>query len=92
MTVYVDEVRVWPTRIACFRNGAAHLTADTLDELHAFAVRIGMRRSWFQGDGLVPHYDLTPGRHRAALAAGAVFVAAKEQARRRRASRDAEPR
>lgn len=90
MTVYVDEVRVWPTTIACFRAGSAHLTADTLDELHAFAKRIGLRRGWFQNGGLVPHYDLTPARRRAAIVAGAVPVSGKEQARRRIAIRAAE--
>ncbi len=82
MTVYVDEVRRWPTRIRCFAQGSAHLTADTLGELHALAARIGLRRAWFQG-GRIPHYDLTPAKREAAIAAGAVFVPAKEQARRR---------
>lgn len=80
--VYVDEVRRWPTTIRCLAGGSCHLTADTLDELHAVAAAIGMRRAWFQA-GRIPHYDLTPSRREAALAAGAVFVPAKEQARRR---------
>lgn len=86
MTVYVDEVRQWPTRIRCFQAGSAHLTADTLEELHALARRIGLRRAWFQ-DVRIPHYDLTASKRAAALAAGAVFVPAKEQARRRIAAR-----
>lgn len=89
MTVYVDEVRRWPTKIRCFRDGSAHLTADTVDELHMFARKILLKRAWFQDRGLVPHYDLTPARHEAALALGAVFVPAKEQARRRIAAREA---
>lgn len=86
VSVYVDEVRVWPTKVACFRKGSAHLTADTLDELHVLAESIGLRRAWFQ-DGRVPHYDLTPRRRLHALAAGADFVSAKDQARRRIAAR-----
>jgi hypothetical protein len=86
--VYVDEVRVWPTSIRCFKSGSAHLTSDDLDALHVMARRIGLRRAWFQ-DGRVPHYDLTPARREAAIAAGAVFVPAKEQARRRIAARGA---
>jgi len=35
----------------------AHLVADTLDELHAAAQRLGLKRAWFQG-GNMPHYDL----------------------------------
>lgn len=82
MTVYVDEIRRWPHARPPFHRGSCHLTADTLEELHAFAKRIGMKREWFQ-DGRVPHYDLTPGRRAEAKLAGAVFVSAKEQARRR---------
>ena len=85
--VYVDELNRWaPTRIRCFRDGSCHLTADTAEELHAFAKRLGLRRDWFQ-DGRVPHYDLTPGKRGAALVFGAVFVSAKEQARRRQLDR-----
>lgn len=43
------------------------MIADTVDELHALAARIGLKRSWFQGD----HYDLVPSKRAAALAAGA---------------------
>ena len=86
MTVMVDELRVWPTKIACFKAGAAHLTADTLDELHDFAARLGLQRRWFQS-ATIPHYDLTMGRHARALALGAVFVPAREQAIARIAAR-----
>lgn len=34
-----------------------HLVADTIEELHAFADSIGMKRKWFQ-DKRKPHYDL----------------------------------
>jgi hypothetical protein len=84
VTVYVDEFRRWgPTKLAIFRAGSSHLTADTLDELHALAQRIGLRREWFQDHRLHPHYDLTKARRAAALLAGAVFVSAKEQAEKR---------
>lgn len=32
----------------------SHLTADTYEELHALAVKIGMRRAWFQKPKLFP--------------------------------------
>ena len=86
MTVYVDEIQTWPTTIRCFRAGSCHLMADDLDELHAFAARLGMRREWFQ-PASSPHYDLTPKRRAKALELGAVFVPAREQARRRIAAR-----
>ncbi|NUP08370.1 MAG: DUF4031 domain-containing protein [Polyangiaceae bacterium] len=90
MTVYVDEFRIWHPPGAkvprCFRAGSCHLTADTLDELHAMATKVGMRRAWFQEQSM-PHYDLTEKRREAAIAAGAVFVPGREQARKRRAAR-----
>lgn len=89
MTVYVDELRRYvPSGApAVFRAGSAHLTADTLVELHAFATEIlGLKRSWFQS-ARVAHYDLTSRKHALALKCGAVFVPAKEQARRRIAAR-----
>lgn len=87
MTVYVDELHIWSTTIDCMRKGSCHLTADTLDELHEFAKKIGLRRGWFQDRRIESHYDLTPARRAKALRAGAVFVPAKEQARTRIAAR-----
>lgn len=90
MTVYVDEFSYYaPTRIRCFKSGSAHLTADSLDELHAFADKLGLRRVWFQASppSSVPHYDLTKSKHTIALQLGAVLVPAREQARRRIAAR-----
>ena len=60
MSVYVDDM------VACSRNSnwpydqACHMAADTVEELHKFARRLGLRRSWFQS-GSLPHYDLTIG-------------------------------
>lgn len=88
MTVYVDELKVWPhARHACFKRGSAHLTADTASELHAFAVALGLRIGWFQDRSVQPHYDLSPTKHALALKLGAVFVPAREQAKRRVAAR-----
>lgn len=75
MSVYVDALIPWGR----VRGGGSatewcHLIADTLDELHAFAARIGMRRSWFQSAAQhrVDHYDLTPSRRAAAVRLGAI--------------------
>ncbi len=85
MSVYVDELIRWPgPKPRCFVRGSCHLTADTLDELHAFAAKLGMKPAWFQDHRLAPHYDLTPQRRARAVELGAVEVSAKEQARRRR--------
>jgi hypothetical protein len=72
MAVYVDELfdtertKQWPYPKAC------HLTADTLDELHEFAIKVGLRRQWFQPHKRHPHYDLTEGRRRIAVRLSAV--------------------
>lgn len=83
MAVYVDELVRHPTKIRCFQAGSCHMLADTLDELHALASVIGLKRSWFQDHPRHPHYDLTAAKRAAALEAGAVFVPARAQARRR---------
>jgi len=50
------------------------LFADTLEELHLFAGRLGLHRKWFQDHRRLPHYDLTPNKRRQAVALGAVEV------------------
>ena len=65
-----------------------HLASDeSATELHAFAARIGLRRAWFQ-DKRIPHYDLTGGKLRLALAAGAESVSSRELVRRCRQERE----
>jgi hypothetical protein len=56
-----------------------HLVADTLDELHAFAESIGMKRSWFQDHPRHPHYDtISKGKKSKAIKAGAILISSKE--------------
>lgn len=81
MVVYVDGlVMTVAAEAQARRTGArhghrwCHLMADTLDELHAFAARLGMNRDWFQGD----HYDLVPPRRARALKLGAVEVTSRD--------------
>ena len=51
-----------------------HLTADSLDELHEFASKIGLKRSWFQNH-LHPHYYNLPGsKLNDAIIAGAQMI------------------
>lgn len=81
--VYVDELRRW----GLWRYGdSCHLTADTEDELHAFAARLGMRRAWFQDRRDYPHYDLTASKRARAVAMGAKEVTARERLRAMRAA------
>jgi hypothetical protein len=76
MPVYVDDLRRtvtstrWPFPWSC------HMAADTLPELHSFALRIGLRVTWFQ-DGRHPHYDLTTSKRGVAVAYGAQEVSSR---------------
>ncbi len=84
MGVFVDELRVWPHAQGPFRAGSCHMTATTVEELHAFAAGLGLRRAWFQDHRIAAHYDLTPPGREAALRRGAIFVPIREQLRARR--------
>lgn len=71
MTVYIDDMRMQadvPNAGRVLSRRWSHLTADTDEELHEFAQRLGLRRSWFQGD----HYDVTDFMRNRALAMGAI--------------------
>lgn len=84
MTVYVDELRANMTGSASFPfKKYCHLTADTLEELHTMADRIGLDRSWFQNDKQHPHYDLTSSKRAQAIQCGAEFMSGMDQAKRR---------
>jgi len=74
MTIYIDELRHYGKLWWC------HMATDSSDlsELHAMAVEIGLKRTWFQEHRRVPHYDLTSNKRELALSCGAVEVKAKE--------------
>ena len=69
MAVYVDDaVTLWRGK------RWAHLMADTLDELHAFAERLGLPRRAFQDKTSGAHYDVTADLRERAIALGAVAI------------------
>lgn len=68
MAVYVDALRDWGWRL----GPSCHLIADTNEELHEFARRLGLKRSWFQAKASGPHYDLTAGKRSLAVRLGAI--------------------
>ena len=82
--VYVDELRPYPVTHRWRYGQACHLLADSLEELHAFATKIQLRRSWFQPHDRWPHYDLTAKRRIVAVQQGAVEVTAREFVKRQR--------
>lgn len=67
MPVYVDDARIaWRGKLW------SHLVADTVEELHEFAARLGLRPEWFQRKTLYPHYDVTSSVRERAIVLGAV--------------------
>ncbi len=77
MAVYVDSMRGcisnknWKWKQCC------HLVADTEKELHQFAKILYLKRSWFQNK-TTPHYDLTVGKRKLAIAKGAIAISDKK--------------
>jgi hypothetical protein len=84
MTVYVDDFRA-EARVGGLHSRWSHMIADTPEELHEFARRIGLKPEWFQdpcvngkpraepGTRLAEnwHYDVTDSKRRQALSIGA---------------------
>jgi hypothetical protein len=64
MALYVDD-----PRHPLGRMKMCHMTADSLEELHAAADRLGLKRDWYQGPPKTerPHYDISLSRRRRAV-------------------------
>ena len=69
MTVYVDDA-VHPWR----GQRWAHLMADTLDELHTMATRLGIPRRDFQNKTSGAHSDVTSELRDRAITLGAMAI------------------
>jgi hypothetical protein len=80
MAVYVDNA-VFPWR----GRRWAHLMADELGELHAFAARLGIPRRAFQDKRSGAHYDIDEAMRTRALALGAIAVSRTDDRVRMRA-------
>lgn len=75
MTVYVDDMS------APFgRMKMCHMLADSDDELHAMADKIGVARKWWQSPAKTSgsHYDIALIKKALALEAGAVAITWKQ--------------
>jgi hypothetical protein len=94
MTVYVHKLRGQRGLLdgATPNDPWFGLTADTEDELHAFAARLGLQRNMFQPGApagspqvsVTGHYDVTEGERDRAVALGAQAITAREEAKRER--------
>lgn len=74
MSVYVDNMRAsYGTMIMC------HMLADTEEELHEMADKIGILRKWHQYPGTYKsHYDISLIKKKLAIENGAIEVTRKE--------------
>lgn len=67
MAVYVDSANI------SFRQDKwCHLLADSLDELHDFALLINVDKRWFHKNASYPHYDITVRTREIAISRGAL--------------------
>ena len=85
MTVYVHKIRGQSGLLSgrTPNDPWFGLTADTEDELHAFAARLGLPRSMFhsgtpQHVSISGHYDMTMGERNQAVALGARAITPQE--------------
>jgi len=78
VTVYVDDMKAaYRGMIMC------HMMADSTDELVAMATRIGVNSKWIQKPGTAyEHFDISLGKRKLAVSAGAVEVTRKELVRK----------
>ena len=72
MAVYVDNYQA-----AWKGMKMSHMMADTLDELHEMADKIGLKREWFQ-EHSQPHYDVSESKRQEAIVNGAIEMSARE--------------
>lgn len=70
MTVYVDQEKNKYRHMLM-----SHLVADSIDELHAMADRLGLKRRWFQvSNNGTPHYDVCQTKRALAISLGAIEI------------------
>lgn len=69
MAIYVDDP-VWPFKGKRY----CHMMTDgPVEELHQFALRLGLKRAWYQPKSH-PHYDVSEGKREEAIRLGAIAV------------------
>lgn len=75
MTVYVDDMKARYGRMVM-----CHMLADTDEELHAMADRIGVARRWWQSPAKTSgsHYDIALVKRALAVEFGAVGITWKQ--------------
>lgn len=80
--IYVDALHHYPDCGLPYTYWCHMATDGHLQELHAMAARLGLKRAWFQNKPSHPHYDLVPSKRVLALQLGAQAVDTMEMIRR----------
>jgi hypothetical protein len=77
--ILVDPLREYTTSLR-YKQWCHMVSTDSLDELHAFAAKLGLKREWAQLRPKVSaaHYDLVPSKRAIAVRLGAREVTARE--------------
>lgn len=80
MAVYVDDMHLTDLgRLG--RMKMCHMIADSDEELHAMADRIGVERKHHQAAGTArSHYDIAKSKRALAVAAGAIQITMRQSA------------
>ena len=74
--IFIDPLKLYTGKRILY----AHMVSDTsLEELHAFALSIGVKRHFFHRGN---HYDIRENEHPIAIAKGAQLVTPKELVRK----------
>jgi hypothetical protein len=83
MTIYVDPLRDYNKLMGRGLPGQwCHMITDgDLEELHQFAMQLGIHPRRFQNHPRHPHYDLRPDSRALAVALGAVEIGTREMGR-----------
>lgn len=79
MTVYVDDMHKTPMG-RYGRMKMCHMIADTEEELHQMADKLGINRKWYQGPPktINPHYDICSSKRAKAVQLGAKEITMRE--------------
>lgn len=75
MAVYVDDMKAGYGRMVM-----CHMVADTEEELHEMADKIGVARKWYQypHKSRHPHYDIALSKKALAIGFGAIAISSRE--------------
>jgi hypothetical protein len=73
MSVYVDDAAI------LFKGKLRfHMCADSLQELHDFALKMNIKRCWYHPVKSHPHYDITEEQRHHIIQHGALAISQKE--------------